>query len=80
MDVQQEPRISQLLPAIKYSDCDETVEFRRLGEHICQAAPAVPALPSAFRKPAINPSSGTGIFFAKKLCKIYINRALTLIC
>ncbi|CAI2165989.1 1400_t:CDS:2 [Funneliformis geosporum] len=53
MDVQQqEPRISQLLPSIKCSDCGETVEFRMLGEHICQAAPAVPALPLAYQKSA----------------------------
>ncbi|CAB4396643.1 unnamed protein product [Rhizophagus irregularis] len=53
MDVQQDTRISQLLPSVKCSDCGEMVEFRRLGEHICQAAPAVPALPSAYRKPTI---------------------------
>ncbi|CAG8476368.1 4104_t:CDS:2 [Funneliformis caledonium] len=56
MDVQQqqEPRISQLLPSIKCSDCGETVEFRMLGEHICQAAPDVPALPLAYQKSATN--------------------------
>ncbi|RIA93928.1 hypothetical protein C1645_761381 [Glomus cerebriforme] len=57
MDVQQEPRISQLLPSVKCSDCGEMVEFRRLGEHLCQAAPAVPSLPSVYKKPSIkNPS------------------------
>ncbi|CAG8524142.1 10861_t:CDS:10 [Diversispora eburnea] len=49
MSVQQEPRISQLIPTIKCSDCGETVEFRRLGEHLCQGAPAVPALPSSYK-------------------------------
>jgi hypothetical protein len=65
MDVQQDTRISQLLPSVKCSDCGEMVEFRRLGEHLCQAAPAVPTLPSAYRKPTIKnqpPSSRQGIF------------------
>ncbi|CAG8655162.1 18828_t:CDS:2, partial [Gigaspora rosea] len=42
-------RISQLLPSINCADCGETVEFRKLGEHICKAAPAVPELPSVYK-------------------------------
>jgi len=65
MDVQQETRISQLLPSIKCSDCGETVEFRRLGEHLCQAAPAVPTLPSKYQKSPTKippPSARPGMF------------------
>lgn len=47
----EETRISQLLPSVKCSDCGEMVEFRRLGEHLCKAAPAVPSLPNAYKKP-----------------------------
>ncbi|CAJ0843077.1 12993_t:CDS:10, partial [Entrophospora sp. SA101] len=45
------PRISQLLPTIKCSNCGITVELRRLAEHICEEAPAMPEMPSQYRKP-----------------------------
>ncbi|CAG8760161.1 16888_t:CDS:2, partial [Acaulospora morrowiae] len=48
MDVQQDQRISKLLPTVKCSDCGVTVEFRKLGEHLC-SAPAVPELPAAYK-------------------------------
>jgi len=45
------PRISQVLPTIKCSNCGITVELRRLAEHICEEAPAMPEMPSQYRKP-----------------------------
>lgn len=41
----KDPRLSQILPVIRCSDCGHDVEFRLLGEHICSSAPAMPALP-----------------------------------
>ncbi|KAF9903590.1 hypothetical protein BX616_001589, partial [Lobosporangium transversale] len=52
----KDPRLSQILPVIRCSDCGVDVEFRLLGEHVCSAAPAMPALPALpISKP---PSSG----------------------
>ncbi|CAG8556367.1 23916_t:CDS:2 [Cetraspora pellucida] len=48
-------RISQLLPSINCADCGQTVEFRKLGEHICKAAPAVPELPSVYKNSGKRP-------------------------
>lgn len=50
-------RISQLLPSINCADCGETVEFRKLGEHICKAAPAVPELPSVYKNNGKKPGN-----------------------
>ncbi|CAG8544058.1 10933_t:CDS:2, partial [Ambispora gerdemannii] len=44
-----EPRISQLLSSMKCSLCEEAVDFRRLDEHMCKGAPAVPALPAMYQ-------------------------------
>ncbi|KAF9438378.1 hypothetical protein BGZ76_008289 [Entomortierella beljakovae] len=41
----KDPRLSQILPVIRCSDCGIDVEFRLLGEHICSSAPPMPALP-----------------------------------
>lgn len=40
-------RISQLLPTVKCSNCNNPVPLAELGEHICPKAPPVPALPEA---------------------------------
>ncbi|CAG8577429.1 25707_t:CDS:2 [Dentiscutata erythropus] len=50
-------RISQLLPSINCADCGQTVEFRKLGEHICKAAPAVPELPSFYKNSGKKPGN-----------------------
>ncbi|KAG0069150.1 hypothetical protein BGZ89_003440 [Linnemannia elongata] len=41
----KDPRLSQILPVIRCSDCGHDVEFRLLGEHVCSSAPPMPALP-----------------------------------
>ncbi|KAF9947077.1 hypothetical protein BGZ72_010893 [Mortierella alpina] len=41
----KDPRLSQVLPVIRCSDCGHDVEFRKLGEHICSSAPPMPTLP-----------------------------------
>ncbi|KAF9112897.1 hypothetical protein BGX27_002604 [Mortierella sp. AM989] len=41
----KDPRLSQILPVIRCSDCGHDVEFRMLGEHVCSSAPPMPALP-----------------------------------
>ncbi|KAF8929194.1 hypothetical protein BGZ58_009103 [Dissophora ornata] len=41
----KDPRLSQILPVIRCSDCGYDVEFRQLGEHVCSSAPPMPALP-----------------------------------
>ncbi|KAG9323629.1 hypothetical protein KVV02_000572 [Mortierella alpina] len=41
----KDPRLSQVLPVIRCSDCGDDVEFRKLGEHICSSAPPMPTLP-----------------------------------
>ncbi|KAL1693314.1 hypothetical protein GGG16DRAFT_88959 [Schizophyllum commune] len=38
----QEPRISQLLPTVKCSDCNQPVPLTELGEHKCEAPPPLP--------------------------------------
>ncbi|KAF9053943.1 hypothetical protein BDZ89DRAFT_1056500 [Hymenopellis radicata] len=38
-------RISQLLPTVKCSNCNNPVPLAELGEHICAPPPPVPALP-----------------------------------
>ncbi|KAF9181344.1 hypothetical protein BGZ50_005584 [Haplosporangium sp. Z 11] len=42
----KDPRLSQILPVIRCSDCGHDVEFRLLGEHVCSSAPPMPALPA----------------------------------
>ncbi|KAF9166415.1 hypothetical protein BGX20_000233 [Mortierella sp. AD010] len=42
----KDPRLSQILPVIRCSDCGHDVEFRMLGEHVCSSAPPMPALPA----------------------------------
>ncbi|KAI8381515.1 uncharacterized protein BYT42DRAFT_566804 [Radiomyces spectabilis] len=43
--VENEPRISQILPTVKCSDCGRDVHIHRLGDHLCSSMPPVPALP-----------------------------------
>ncbi|KAJ3995627.1 hypothetical protein F5050DRAFT_262572 [Lentinula boryana] len=40
------PRISQILPTVKCSNCNQPVPLSELGDHICSVAPPVPPLPS----------------------------------
>ncbi|KAF9951819.1 hypothetical protein BGZ65_005728, partial [Modicella reniformis] len=55
----KDPRLSQILPVIRCSDCGVDVEFRSLGEHVCSAAPPMPALPALPVIPVPkSPSSG----------------------
>ncbi|KAE9409521.1 hypothetical protein BT96DRAFT_984592 [Gymnopus androsaceus JB14] len=49
------PRISQVLPTVKCSNCNQPVPLNELGEHICSVAPPVPRLPPAARPPPTNP-------------------------
>ncbi|CAG8571022.1 4898_t:CDS:2 [Acaulospora colombiana] len=63
MDVQQDQRISKLLPTVKCSDCGETVEFRNLADHLCSVAPAVPELPLAYKN---NTKIGKGVVTSSK--------------
>ncbi|KAI8139095.1 hypothetical protein BJV82DRAFT_273868 [Fennellomyces sp. T-0311] len=42
-----EPRISKVLPTVKCSDCNQAVHVRELADHVCHAAPPVPAIPQA---------------------------------
>ncbi|KAF8891274.1 hypothetical protein BD779DRAFT_1514257 [Infundibulicybe gibba] len=46
-------RISQLLPTVKCSNCNQPVPLAELGDHTCSAPPATPTLP----KPAVAPSA-----------------------
>ncbi|KAF9190942.1 hypothetical protein BGZ50_009726 [Haplosporangium sp. Z 11] len=58
----QDPRLSQILPVIRCSDCGHDVEFRKLGEHVCSSAPAMPALPRSLPKqqPVVKPGVSSG--------------------
>ncbi|KAF9094231.1 hypothetical protein BGX23_002329 [Mortierella sp. AD031] len=67
----KDPRLSQILPVIRCSDCGHDVEFRLLGEHVCSSAPPMPALPvipvskslnsQPPRTPSRNESPGSGM-------------------
>ena len=39
-------RISQILPTVKCSNCNQPVPIHELGDHVCEPAPAMPALKS----------------------------------
>ncbi|KAI0372934.1 hypothetical protein BV20DRAFT_938788 [Pilatotrama ljubarskyi] len=39
-------RISQILPSVKCSNCNQPVRIADLGEHICAAIPPVPTIPA----------------------------------
>ncbi|KAI8347780.1 hypothetical protein B0O80DRAFT_210437 [Mortierella sp. GBAus27b] len=57
----KDPRLSQILPVIRCSDCGIDVEFRLLGEHVCSSAPPMPALPpipAAANKPTSGLNAG----------------------
>lgn len=38
-------RISQVLPTVKCSDCNQPVHVRQLADHICTTAPPLPSFP-----------------------------------
>ncbi|KAJ2960492.1 hypothetical protein NQZ79_g4164 [Umbelopsis isabellina] len=44
---QNEPRMSQVLPTVKCSDCGRQVELRKLAIHLCSSVPPVPTLHKA---------------------------------
>ncbi|TFY67039.1 hypothetical protein EVJ58_g1875 [Rhodofomes roseus] len=39
-------RISQILPSVKCSNCDQPVPIHELGDHVCQPVPPMPAFKS----------------------------------
>ncbi|KAF8976565.1 hypothetical protein BGZ46_008162 [Entomortierella lignicola] len=51
MSLHIDPRLSQVLPIIRCSDCGQDVLFRKLSEHICISAPAMPVLPLSLSTP-----------------------------
>ncbi|ESK89882.1 lim domain containing protein [Moniliophthora roreri MCA 2997] len=50
-------RISQLLPTVKCSNCNNPVPLAQLGEHQCPAPPPLPDLP----KPSVSSSQATSL-------------------
>ncbi|CAO3683483.1 unnamed protein product [Umbelopsis ramanniana] len=52
---QNEPRMSQILPTVKCSDCGRQVELRKLAIHLCSSVPPVPSFPNTRGIPAANP-------------------------
>jgi hypothetical protein len=50
-----QPRMSQMLPTVKCSDCAQPVPLDELGEHKCAPAPPVPKLPPKAAAPAPTP-------------------------
>lgn len=46
-------RISQLLPSVKCSNCNQPVPLDELGDHTCRPTPPVPTLP----EPKVSPSA-----------------------
>ncbi|RDB21096.1 hypothetical protein Hypma_011867 [Hypsizygus marmoreus] len=50
-------RISQLLPTVKCSNCNQPVPLSELGDHICVPPPAVPTLP----KPSVSPAAAASL-------------------
>ncbi|EAU88673.2 hypothetical protein CC1G_01046 [Coprinopsis cinerea okayama7 len=50
-------RISQLLPTVKCSNCNQPVPLSELGDHVCAPAPPVPTLP----KPSISPQGANAL-------------------
>ncbi|KAF7440629.1 hypothetical protein PC9H_000975 [Pleurotus ostreatus] len=61
---QQVPRISQLLPTVKCSSCNNPVPLAELGDHICPKPPPLPTQSKAalnLPKPALTPSAATAL-------------------
>ncbi|KAF9405074.1 hypothetical protein BGZ94_003771 [Podila epigama] len=54
----KDPRLSQILPMIRCSDCGHDVQFRMLGEHVCSSAPPLPTPPLPPVKAISGVSSG----------------------
>ncbi|KAF9469324.1 hypothetical protein BDZ94DRAFT_1303813 [Collybia nuda] len=50
-------RISQILPTVKCSNCNQPVPLSELGDHTCATPPPVPTLP----KPAVSPAAATAL-------------------
>ncbi|KAF5358165.1 hypothetical protein D9756_001330 [Leucocoprinus leucothites] len=42
-----QPRVSQVLPSVRCSNCNQPVPLSELGEHVCTKPPPVPAIPRA---------------------------------
>jgi hypothetical protein len=53
----QTGRISQVLPTVKCSNCNNEVTLDQLGDHVCPSPPPIPLLP----KPATSPHSATSL-------------------
>ncbi|KAH9952104.1 hypothetical protein B0H21DRAFT_13958 [Amylocystis lapponica] len=58
-----EVRVSQILPSVKCSNCNQPVAIAELGDHVCAPLPPVPSLPSA--RPPMSPKSTTALLPAK---------------
>ncbi|KAI0082836.1 hypothetical protein K474DRAFT_1702811 [Panus rudis PR-1116 ss-1] len=52
-------RISQILPSVKCSSCNQPVPISELGDHVCAPAPPLP-------KPPLSPRSATPSFMSQK--------------
>ncbi|TFK92297.1 hypothetical protein K466DRAFT_241142 [Polyporus arcularius HHB13444] len=56
-------RISQILPTVKCSNCNEPVRITDLGDHVCAPVPPVPQIPAL--KPPQSPRSVAALLPAK---------------
>ncbi|TFK42313.1 hypothetical protein BDQ12DRAFT_269471 [Crucibulum laeve] len=57
-------RISQLLPTVKCSDCNNPIPLAELGEHTCSAPPPLPKIPPqvpTLPKPSVTPAAATAL-------------------
>ncbi|KAF9151290.1 hypothetical protein BG015_006856 [Linnemannia schmuckeri] len=56
----KDPRLSQILPVIRCSDCGDDVVFRKLGEHVCRGTPALPVQPLSIKhsSPTVGKNAG----------------------
>lgn len=67
---QNEPRMSQILPTVKCSDCGRQVELRKLAIHLCSSVPPVPSFPN---------TRGFRIFHYIAFCSIQLMCILTVL-
>ncbi|KAG0002430.1 hypothetical protein BGZ80_009187 [Entomortierella chlamydospora] len=51
-----DPRLSKILPVIHCSDCGQDVEYRKLSNHNCIYAPAMPIIPLSLSTQPTSPS------------------------
>ncbi|KAL0946731.1 hypothetical protein HGRIS_012910 [Hohenbuehelia grisea] len=67
------PRISQVLPTVKCSNCNNPVPLAELGDHVCPPTPPLPAIASsmspkptpALPKPSFSPSAAVALLPAR---------------